>query len=275
MKKYFCITFILLAVIGGCKKSDYLLYSDVARIQQADTSEMVFSFVYIDPAVTRDTFYIPVNTIGGITDKDRAVKLEQVSEYDYTYVRDPITNQITDTIATERPFKAVAGQHYVAFDDPAVASLMVVKAKNAVDSLPVILLRDPTLKTNTWRLRVKLSANDQFAIGEKQAVERTLIFSDRLERFFSWRVDGYQAAAFSSFGNYSTRKHQFMVDLLKIPIDEVWYKAIEQAGAQTHYKILFREALAAFNADPANIASGKAPLRETDSPTSTVITFPN
>jgi hypothetical protein len=36
-----------------------------------------------------------------------------------------------------------------------------------------------------------------------------------------------------------------------------------------------KDALAAYNNDPANIASGKAPMRETDSPTSPLITFPN
>ncbi len=137
MIKYCCISFIILAPVAGCKRNEYLLFSDIARIQQADTTEMTYTFVYEAPAVVRDTVYIPVNTIGGITDKDRPVKLEQITEYTYTYVRDPVTNQITDTIATERPFKAVPGKHYVAFDDPSIASLMVIKANQPLRQLTV------------------------------------------------------------------------------------------------------------------------------------------
>jgi hypothetical protein len=274
MKKYICIIGLLLAVVAGCKKADYLLYNDTARIQQADTNALNYTFIYEPAAVVRDTLYIRVNTIGGITPNNRAVKLVQVAEYDYTYVRDPVTNLITDTIATERPFKAIAGKHYVAFDDPSIASLMAVKANNAMDSLPIILLRDASLKDNTFRLRVRLEANDVFAAGENKAIERTIVFSDRLERFYSWRVDNGTAPAFYSFGKYSTGKHQFMYDVLKVNIDETWYQAIALVQAQTHYKNLVKDALADFNTNPANIASGKAPVRETSDPTSAVVFFP-
>jgi hypothetical protein len=274
MKKYLCILSLFLALAAGCKRADYLLYSDSARIQQADTAQLTYTFVYEAPEVVRDTVYIQVNTIGGITGNDRPVKLEQISEYDYTYVRDPVTNQITDTIKTERPFKAVPGKHYVPFDDPSLASLMVVKANQATAMLPIILLRDASLKDNTYRLRVKLAANAEFAIGETRSQERTIAFSDRLERFYSWRVDNTVAPAFNSFGKYSTGKHQFMVDVLKVKIDEEWYQAISAAMAQTHYRNMLKDALAAFNSDPQNIASGRAPLRETSDPSSAPVTFP-
>ena len=275
MKKYLFISFLLLALIAGCKRNEYLLFADIARIQQADTTEITYTFIYAGASVVRDTVYIPVNTIGGITDKDRPVKLEQLTEYDYTYVRDPVTNQITDTIATERPFKAVPGKHFVPFDDPSIASLMVVKANQPAGSLPLILLRDPSLKDNTWRLRVQLAPTSDFAIGETRFTQRAIVFSDRLERFYSWRFDNGVAPAWGNFGNYSIRKHQFMIDVLNVQVDENWYQAILQAQATNHYKLLMKDALAAYNNDPANIASGKAPMRETDSPTSPLITFPN
>ncbi len=103
---------------------------------------------------------------------------------------------------------------------------------------------------------------------------KTIIFSDRLERFYSWRVDGTQAAAFNNFGKYSTRKHQFMVDILREQIDEAWYQAALSIGALQNYKNLLKDRLNAFNIDPVNIASGKAPMRETDVVGSPLITFP-
>ena len=275
MKKHLFISFLFLALIAGCKRNEYLLFSDIARIQQADTTEITYTFVYTATSVVRDTVYIPVNTIGGISEQDRPVQLEQITEYDYTYVRDPVTNQITDTIATERPFKAMPGKHFVPFDDPSIASMMVIKANQPSGTLPLILLRDPSLKDNSWRLRVQLKANTAFAIGETRFTQRAIVFSDRLERFYSWRFDNGVAPAWGIFGNYSIRKHQFMIDVLHAQIDESWYQAILQAGATNHYKLLMKDALAAYNSDPANIASGKAPMRETDLPTSPLITFPN
>jgi hypothetical protein len=274
MKKYSCIIVILLAIAAGCKKADYLLYHDPARIQMADTSLLSYTFIYEAPDVTRDTIYIRLNTIGGITDHDRTVTLEQTPEFDISYVRDPVTNKITDSAVIERPFKAIPGKHYVPLNDPSMQSLLVIRANMAYDSLPVILLRDTSLKSNSYRLRLKVVANAAFGIGEKMAIEKTIQFSDRLERFESWKVDSYISPAYNSFGKYSVNKHQFMIDVLKTRIDEAWYQAISRAQAQQHYKNLVRDALTVFNADPANISSGKAPLRETSDPTSQPVTFP-
>lgn len=275
MKKYSCIIIIGLAVAVSCKKADYLLYEGAARIQMADTSAVNSTFVYEAPAVLRDTVYVRLNTIGGITDQDRKVTLEQVTEYDVTYVRDPVTNKITDSIVKEKPFKAVPGKHYVPLNDPSMQSLLVIRANKAFDSLPIILLRDTSLKSNSYRLRLKIVANDVFAIGETKAVEKTIQFSDRLERFESWKTDGGVSPAFTFFGKYSTAKHQFMIDVLKVKIDEEWYKAVAAAQAIQHYKALLRDALTAFNTDPANISAGKAPLRETSDPNSPLVSFPN
>ncbi len=274
MKKYSCIIVLLLAIAAGCKKADYLLYKDVARIQMADTVAVSSTFIYEAPEVLRDTVYIRLNTIGGIADQDRAVTLEQVTEYDITYVRDPLTNKITDSVVKEKPFKAVPGTHYVALNDPSMQSLLVVRASKAFDSLPIILLRDASLKDNSYRLRLRIVANNEFATGETKAIEKTIVFSDRLERFESWKTDTYTSPAFGSFGKYSIPKHQFMIDVLKTRIDEEWYKAIVAIQAQQHYKNLVKDALAVFNADPANIAAGIAPLRESGDPTSPLVSFP-
>ncbi|WP_295116538.1 DUF4843 domain-containing protein [uncultured Chitinophaga sp.] len=273
MKKLVLYIAVLMVTAIGCKKAEQLVYNDIARIQLHDTAAMNFTFVYDAATVVKDTVYVRVNTIGGITSADRPVKFVQVPEYDYTYVRDPITNQIIDTVETERPFKAVPGIHYLDFNDKA-APPMVVSADSARAFVPVVLLRDPSLKENTYRLRIQIAANDAFGLGEIMAREMTIIFSDRLERFYSWRTDNTVSPAFNNFGKYSTGKHQFMIDALKTNINEEWYQAALTAGAMQQYRNVVKQLLTEFNANPANIASGKAPLRETDNPTSAVVTFP-
>ena len=255
MKRLIYIALILTTVITGCKKNEQLLYHDIARVQLNDTATINSTFVYDPATVTRDTVYVQVNTIGKTANNDREVKLVQVTE-------------------ENEPFPAVAGVHYVSLDDPSLKKLMVIKANAVSAMIPIVLLRDTSLKTNSYRLQLQLTANDQFGLGEVQYRSIAIRFSDHLERFFSWRVDASQAPAFITFGKYSIGKHQFMIDVLHETIDEAWYQAASSIGALTNYQNLLKTALAKFNSDPANIASGKAPLRETSSPNSLAITFP-
>ncbi|MBV7529648.1 DUF4843 domain-containing protein [Chitinophaga sp. sic0106] len=274
MKNIICLCALALMITSGCKKAPYLTYSDIARVQMSDTTTQTATFVFESKSLVQDTVYIDINTIGGITPYDRPVKLVQVPEVTWTYKRDPATNLIIDSTATELPYKALPGVHYVDFNDKAVQAIMVVKANEATAKIPVILLRDASLAANTYRLRVQLVANDQFGLGEKAAREKTLTFSDHLERFKSWQTDNGLSPAYSWFNKYSVGKHQFMIDVLKQNIDEAWYQAANGNGSLRQFVIVLKEALAAYNSDPANIASGKAPVRENASPTSPAITFP-
>ncbi len=251
---YFTIVF-LAAVLTGCSKTDYLLYNDIARVQLTDTATLNSTFVYKAGNILRDTVYIQVNTIGQMADHDRPVKLVQVNE----------PNEL---------HPAVPGLHYVAMDDPSLKELMVIKANTVTTMVPVVLLRDASLKNSSYRLRLELAANDQFGLGEVQKRTRAIRFSDMLERFFSWRLDGTAAPAYNSFGKYSTRKHQFMIETLGLQIDETWYQSIVAAGAVTHYANFMKDALKTFNADPAHIADGTAPLRESNAVGSPTVTFP-
>jgi hypothetical protein len=256
MKRLIYFAMLALAATAiGCGKTEGLLYTDIARLQLNDTTTVSSTFVYEAPSIIRDTVYIQVNTIGEMANVDRAVKFVQVSNK-------------TDL----NP--AVSGQHFVPFDDPSLKNVMVIKANTVKAKIPVVLLRDASLKTNTYRLRLQLAANDQFALGEVQSRGVSILFSDRLERFYSWRFDTGVAPAFSVFGKYSTRKHQFMIDNLHEQIDEAWFQSMITLGAQQHYSNTLKIALANFNNNPVNIASGKAPLRETDEVGSVPVVFP-
>ena len=259
---------------SGCKKGELLRYTAADRIQFVDNKDLSATFVYEDAAVTKDTVYLAVHTIGDLRGYDRPVSLQQIKEYQVDYTRDPVTGAVLDSTVTERPFTAVAGKHYVSFDDPGLQPLMVVKAGEVEANIPVVLLRDASLKENSYRLRVELAANSDFQLGETGVRQKTVVFSDHLERFASWLQDSYVYPAFTNFGAYSTGKHQFMIDVLQTNIDESWYQAAAAAGALNNYKVLLKEALAAFNQDPANIQSGKAPLRATEDPSSAVVSFP-
>lgn len=256
MKRLIYFSLILLAaVVTGCTKTNYLLYNDAPRIQLNDTTTINSTFFYEPATVLKDTLYIRVNTIGITSRQERPVKLVQAVEPD---VLNP----------------AIAGVHYLALDDPSLKHLMVVKANEVFAMIPIVLIRDPSLKASNVRLRLELISNDQFSLGEKQRRNCTILFSDRLERFYSWRGDTGVSPAFYSFGKYSTRKHQFMYDFLKTRIDEPWYQALVATGSLDNYKNLLKEGLARFNSNPMNIANGTAPMRETGLESSPLVVFP-
>ncbi|WP_321332284.1 DUF4843 domain-containing protein [uncultured Bacteroides sp.] len=275
MKRFiFILVTIGSIIMTSCSETGYLLYNDIDRVQMEDTVTVNYTFVYEPESVIRDTVYIQVNTIGNIANYDREIELKQIPEYNYTYVRDPETGQVTDTIETERPNKAVAGVDYVALDDAELKKFYVVKANAVTAQIPVVLLRDANLKNESYRLRLELVESKDFGLGESNARAKTIILSDFLQRFYSWRVDNSVATAYNLFGKYSIAKHQFMIDVSGEVIDEDWYQTIVAIQATSHYKNLFKEALNTFNNDPVNLASGKAPLRETDDSNSPLVTFP-
>jgi hypothetical protein len=257
-----------------------MLYRDVARVQLKDTATLARTFVFKPDAVARDTVFIQVNTIGEMKDYDRKIGIVQVPELVDSLVRDPATNEVVDTLRVERARRAVPGVHYVAMDDPEMVSLLVIKANTVSTMLPVILLRDASLKEGSYRLRLQIVASDDFLPGEVMFRSRAIQFSDRLERPNFWDVQNVER---SQFGAWSVRKHQFMIDVTGENIDDEWYNTKIRQGAGSlvyfpgvlqHYRVVLKTALNVYNSDPANTKYGPVPMRETDDPNSPLITFP-
>ncbi|MEJ5053831.1 DUF4843 domain-containing protein [Sphingobacterium sp. MYb382] len=270
---YSLILLGLICFFGSCKKSEIQMYNDVMRIQLLDSLSSAYTFFYRPQTVVRDTFFLPVRTVGGLTNADRPIRLVQESEYRDSVVFDAITKLPIDTVKIPLANPAQAGVHYVAFDSPEMQAAAVIKAGRVDAKIPIILLRDPSLKKASYRLRIALAPNSEFELGEKKSLAMTLRFSDGLERFYSWRFDTGVAQAFITFGKYSTAKHQFIYDVIGEPIDEAWYQGVLAIQGTSQYQIMVKKALNEFNSNPENLASGKAPLRE-GGPTSPVITFP-
>ena len=272
MKRNIISSLMFLTVLG-CSEADLMLYQDEPRVYLGGYSRSESTTFYYDEAsVERDTIYISVETMGGPKDYDRPVTFSQVTKYDTEYVVENGVN--VDSIVTENPYNAVPGTHYVPFDSDEAKALMVIPANEVSALIPVILLRDPSLKKNEYYLDFELSANSEFKIGgAKEDVRYEIIFADKLVKpnFWSLIYDGYY------FGAYSTRKHEFMIDVSGKRVDDEWWdtQVTGITGAVQYYQNLFKAALSAFNNAPENIASGAAPLRENaDDPTSALIVFP-
>lgn len=198
--KYLTVVLVVLA-IASCKKDQYYLYNDTARIQfgpdpsriyqatynLADTLKP-YTFFYEDQSVKEDTVFFDIYAIGGVSKKDRTFSLEQVT--------------------VPKATNAIAGTHYVAFNNPKVAKFYVIKAGTVHTKVPIILLRDVSLKTTTPMLKFNVVADENFQKGEINNLWRKVEFTDRLSQPAAWDA----SAARFYYGDYSVVKHQFMIE---------------------------------------------------------------
>lgn len=274
MRSIYILAMLLLSVIS-CSEADLMLYSDEPRVYLGGyTRTQSTTFYYDTDDVTRDTLYVYVETMGGPRDYDRAVTFKQVTVYDKEYT---VENGVkVDSVVTENPYNAVPGKHFVAFDSEEAKKLMVIPANEVSVHIPVILLRDASLKEDVYYLTLQLSENDEFKIGGvTKDVEYAITFADKLIKPSFWDLP-YQGAYY--FGDYSIRKHEFMIKVSGERIDNEWwgtlYGTSAVAGLLKYYQNKFKVELNKYNNDPANIASGAAPMREIEGdPTSKLITF--
>lgn len=270
---YFVVTASVLLLHTSCRESEQLIFNSASRIHWKDTATVHQTFINKKSNVTRDTVWIPLQVIGEISTEPRQINIKQIKGYFYSYTYDKKGN-ITDTILTEAPSQAIPNVHYVAFDSEEMKKNLLLKSfitsnKSGVEiNLPLILLRDKSLKEKDYLLFLQLEPSSDFLLGDKQNMVKIISISDRLAKPSGWGVfeDAY-------LGKYSYARHKFMNEALGTVIDNAWLN--QSVPFLIFYREKCRSALEVFNANPENIATGIAPLREDSSnPNSPLITFP-
>lgn len=211
-------------------------------------SQASYSFVYGSDELMTDTMWFTVETMGKVSPYDRPVTLTQVA-----------------TDGTD----AVAGKHYMAFDDPDLAGLYVIKGGTAQAKLPVVMLRDESLKTDEVTLKFQITENGYFTNGYPEYQTRTLTFSDHMTKPSNWDkeypyVGDYTYPFSGYFGEYGQVKHQFMIDHTGKKWDNDYIEEIMTGDSQYLQYILSKlvKELAELNEERA--AQGLDPLAEAD-----------
>ena len=142
--------FLLVVATISCKENtaldyenDPALYFENGTYTQRDSISHTF-FIQPDDQM-RDTVFVEILTMGYPADADRPFVLEQTN--------------------AGRPGAAVAGKHFVAFDDPEMLEHLKIPKGSVRKSFPLIVLRDPSLELEEVRIELKIGENEYFRSG--------------------------------------------------------------------------------------------------------------
>lgn len=192
--------------IGSCRQDNYLLFDTVSYVQFGPKASMVFNylnyetykftdtlksatFIYDLQTKTKDTIYFDVYPMGRPAQFDRPIVIQQIE--------------------VEGVENAVPGIHYIAFDSEEMKKEYIIKKDSVHLSLPIVILRDQSLKEKIVKLQFELKENDYFLLTDRRLSWRRLEFTDDLIKPDAWE-DGI---IISALGEYSKVKHQWMIEL--------------------------------------------------------------
>lgn len=228
----YSLLLLLAVVISSCEKNIYKWDDTVARIQFTGDTLGYKTFVFEDEKIVDDTIYLTVRTMGFTSDKDRSFKLKQ--------------SQL------EGVENAIAGVHYVGLDTPEIEKYLKIPANEAEVKIPIIVMRDKSLKKSRVEMKIAIAENDEFTFGELDSLTRHIIISDDYERpasYTNWLET-------QCFGKYSKVRHKFMHQVLaaqtKFIPDEDFFTMVSTEQSYYYYSEMFGKALAKYNADPNN-----------------------
>ncbi len=238
-------TLLLLAGLTGmtsCEK-DQPVYSEETcwlNFKEVNSTEIPstdYSFVYAG-SVTEDTVWLTVTTLGFVKDYDRSLAIEQ-----------ELTGEDD----------AVAGTHYLAFDDESLKKYYCIPADSVSANIPIVLLRDASLKTKAVNLKISIKENENFKVGFERDRCRTVTISDKLTKPSKWDYDGLQYY----IGIYTTGVHQFLIDASGEKWDDEYIESIASDYGYVEYLgNYFARELKRVNEE--RVAAGLDILREED-----------
>lgn len=230
----YIIPIIILGTIFSCKQDNYKMYDGASYVQFGPTYDLIykhrydiylrdtlkqFSFFYSQPETKQDTVYFDLYAIGNATNYDRSIALEQI-------MLDNVEN-------------AVEGVHYKAFDDKEMLKHYTLPSGTHHIRIPIVMLRDESLKSETRTLQFQVVSNKDFQSGDNVLTWRRLVFTDRLSEPQGWPV--------LSFLKYSVTKHEWMIKVSGKKWDAEFIKELDSSGISYwtgffNYKLIIENA---------------------------------
>lgn len=210
----------------GCTQQDALMFESGPQVcfyrgddGYGQQDSILHSFFAVPAGQDRDTVWVEL-AITGFSSKDvRPVKIVQTN--------------------AGKANAAVAGTHFVSLDDPAVVERIVIGANEVRTKIPIVLLRDESLKVGKKRLELSVEANDYFRPGidaNRNFMIQTTELSEIPE---NWNSDWK-----NYFGDWSSVKMQFIGQYLGLDDFEEEY----MTAYKTYLKLKAHAKLSEYNA---------------------------
>jgi hypothetical protein len=222
---YICLVTAFFATLSGCRELEIdkyendprlYFYRDINLSKQRDS--ISYSFFIQDAGVTRDTVLIELRTMGIPSTGKRPFKVEQ--------------SNAGDSLAAE------AGVHYLPFDSDEMKGLMQVEP-GAIDAfLPVVLLRDASLKNKEVRLEITIAENENFKPGIQNNLKFVVKSSDFAVEPASWQSWSY------FFGEWGPQKMLFLMKYLELDFNQ---PSPQEIDIFYYYSGLARDLLKQYN----------------------------
>jgi hypothetical protein len=239
MKRFeFIYVLLLPLVIAACTQNEMLryendpaVYFDGAGYNKIDSIN--HSFFLLKSDILKDTVLVRVNTMGELSSQDRPVTVVQTNA--------------SDSAA------AVAGVHYVPFDDADLKPLMQVPAGKEYVDIPVVFIRDKSLDTLKVRLELALAANGYFRPGIVEKQRFVLTTTDLIEKPATWDAGWYIFLGRS----WGPVKMRFIIDITGYTD---WATTPTDMALMQYFGALAKQKLLEYNAahpdDPLREANG-------------------
>jgi hypothetical protein len=164
--------------------------SNSKGVPQVDS--ISYSFFLAESSATEDTVWVDVRLTGLPVNTDRPIPIVQTND--------------------GQPGAAAAGIHYIAFDDPEVASMMVMPANKVSVALPVVVKRTAEMNTAEFRLDMAITTNDFFVEGIKGRTVYTVKITAMAVKPALWDVAN---SYLSIFGPWGQEKMKFIIDYVE------------------------------------------------------------
>lgn len=161
----------------------------VGPVEQRDSLEFAF---YVKQVVEGGIFeqMLDVRTIGGTEQRVRPFRIRQTN--------------------AGQPGAAVAGKHYVAFDDARMLDVLKIPAGATQFMLPIMCINDSELADKKVRLEIEIDTNAEFGPVVKEWSKFVITFGDIAVRPQTWIDNDDTQSWFLYFGMWSAEKMRFI-----------------------------------------------------------------
>lgn len=265
MKFYKFIFLIMVASVFGltsCEQTSisayegkpYIAFYDSAQQYRLCVQTYQNNFYYMPSSVTRDTVWVRLQALGNMPSTDCHIRLRAYHN--------------TTVSSLQELDDAESGVHFVPFDDPEMQKLLVFHANKLTDSVPVILLRDASLKKVGRRLTLRIESTEEVSAADLRpdsAMDHATVViytADCLTQPTKWDM-------YFFLGGYGQIKHDFIIRHSGKKWDDNFISSLT-SSEQVYYLYKFRNELTIENEERKK--NGLPPLAEEDG---TAVTFPD